>query len=278
MQALCEQFASTTHKLAYDPSGTAYLDEGEGEPIVFIHGVGLSHRMWFAQSQFKSRYRVIRYDLLGHGGSPLLGPEASLLEFTRQLANLLDYLEIRSCSVVGFSLGALIAQEFSLNSGQRVHNLVLMNSVYDRSQKQRVDIYERALDVATNGRSKSINAAIERWFSQGFRQREAALVKAISQELAANDDMSYLRAYTVFAQSDQRLTGRVIDISHNTLVITGELDVGSTPDMSRALHKQIANSTLVIVPEQRHMLPVEGALATNKHLLNFLNRENDHDA
>lgn len=271
MSEMLKAFSSSQEKIQFDNCGTAFIDEGEGEPIVLIHGVGLSHSMWFAQASVLSKqFRVIRYDLLGHGQSKLLDKGVGINDFVQQLHNLLDYLDITAANVVGFSLGALIARQFAISDPSRLQSLVIMNSVYKRSTDQKLGVYGRALQVAMNGIGETAEAATQRWFSERFRVEQTELVETIRDQLLHNDHNSYLRSYSIFAMSDELSTGSLTELSCPVLIITGELDVGSTPEMTQALAQDIPNAKAVVVPGQRHMMPVEGADETNQHLLDFL--------
>lgn len=272
MSNLVQSFEAANALMDFDNNGTAFVAEGnsEREVVVLLHGVGLSHAMWFEQAKVLSKYyRVIRYDMLGHGGSARTDSELDLSAFAEQLKNLLDYLNIDRCHLIGFSLGALVAQAFAVSSSYRLDKLVLMNSVYARNEEQRLAIYERALKVATKGNKDSAEAAITRWFSEEYRNKNSDLIQLILTQLLGNNHLDYLRAYCVFAMSDASLADKLDLIKTETLVITGALDVGSTPEMSKRMHDALPNSILIVVEGQRHMLPIEAPDITNQHLLDF---------
>ena len=100
--------------LYIDPNEYCYLFIKKGTvPLVFIHGVGLDHQMWYHQVDYFSEYSTLTYDLLGHGKTPCDKDKLSLRDFSNQLLNLLDHLKIEKMNLVGFSLGSLIALDFS---------------------------------------------------------------------------------------------------------------------------------------------------------------------
>ena len=82
-------------------------------PIVFIHGVGLDHQMWDHQINYLNEYSTLTYDLLGHGKTPCDKDKLSLKDFSNQLLEILDHLEVDKINLIGFSLGSLIALDFS---------------------------------------------------------------------------------------------------------------------------------------------------------------------
>lgn len=116
------------------PAGTSYLSVGQGQPVVLIHGVGLNKEMWGGQFVgLANDYRVIAYDMLGHGQSALPAADIGLEGYAAQLAELLDHLQIAQATVIGFSMGGLVARAFALEYPQRLAALVVLNSVFNRT-------------------------------------------------------------------------------------------------------------------------------------------------
>src|SRR5436305_15077640 len=100
--------------------------EGEGPPIVFVHGLGATSNAWHAQRTTLSKcYRVIVYDRSGSGRSQRAREGYSINAWTDELAGLLDYLAVPSAVVVGHSLGSMIAQRFAAKYAARTKALVL---------------------------------------------------------------------------------------------------------------------------------------------------------
>ena len=94
------------------PAGTSYLATGQGQPVVLIHGVGLNKEMWGGQVVgLAKNYRVITYDMLGHGASPRPASGTPLLGYAEQLLELLDHLQLPAATVIGFSMGGLVARD-----------------------------------------------------------------------------------------------------------------------------------------------------------------------
>lgn len=248
-----------------------HRSEGQGDPVVLIHGVGLDHTMWDATAAVLSAgHRVIRYDMLGHGQSENPAGERRLDDFVDQLARLLDELELPRASLVGFSMGGLVALRFALRFPERLERLVILNSVYRRTSEQAAAVLARVDEVAAHGPSSTIDAALARWFSPEYGSAHPEVLAAVRARLEANDPRGYLNAYRVFAHADDELAGQLENIAAPTLVMTGELDIGSTPAMAEAMAAEIPNAQLAVLEGQRHMMPVEAADAVNAALLDFL--------
>jgi len=253
------------------PAGTSYLATGQGHPVVLIHGVGLNKEMWGGQIVgLAPHYRVIAYDMLGHGQSPRPDPDTGLPGYAEQLRELLEHLGLPSATVIGFSMGGLVARAFALHFAQHLSGLVILNSVFNRSTEQRAGVIARTSQAAEHGPDANAAEALTRWFSREYQAANPAQIAAIRQVLASNDPQGYLTTYKLFATQDMYRADDLGRIQAPTLVATGELDPGSTPDMARQLALRIHGARVQILAEQRHMMPVESPRLVNQMLLDFL--------
>ena len=250
---------------------TAYTRTGAGETLVLIHGVGLDRYMWDdILTDLSPQFDVIAYDILGHGQSPLPSEEAQLAEYVDQLLAVMDDLHIKTFHLLGFSMGALIAQAVALKVPDRVTKLILLNSVYQRDGEQRQAILERLKTLEREGLAPSCERAIQRWFMD---EPQHPRISWIKERMLTNDIQGYTRSYRRFALADVELPPQ--QISNNTLVMTGELDPNSTPAMSKALASQLQNAELVIIPRQRHMMPITAARQVAQKVIHFVS---NHDS
>ncbi len=253
------------------PAGTSYLATGQGHPVVLIHGVGLNKEMWGGQIVgLAPQFQVIAYDMLGHGASPRPEPGTGLVGYAEQLRELLEHLKLERATVIGFSMGGLVARAFALHHPQQLEGLVILNSVFNRSAEQRAGVIERTRQAAEHGPDANAEAALSRWFSREYQAANPAQIAAIRQTLASNDPQGYLTTYELFATQDMYRTEDLPSIKVPTLVATGELDPGSTPEMARQLAERIPGAQVVVLDEQRHMMPVESPRLVNQMLLDFL--------
>jgi pimeloyl-ACP methyl ester carboxylesterase len=235
------------HLAERTPAGTSYRVTGQGQPVVLIHGVGLTKDMWGGQVVgLAQHFQVIVYDMLGHGDS------------------------LAQAMVIGFSMGGLVARAFALHHAQRIAALVVLNSVFNRSPEQRAGVIERTAQAAEHGPDANAEAALSRWFSREYQAANPAQIAAIRQTLAGNDAQGYLTTYTLFATQDMYRVDDLADIRVPTLIATGELDPGSTPQMAEQLAQCIPGARAVVLAEQRHMMPVESPRLVNQMLLAFL--------
>jgi pimeloyl-ACP methyl ester carboxylesterase len=261
----------TRLKAQRTPAGTSYLATGQGHTVVLIHGVGLNKAMWGGQIVgLAADFQVVAYDMLGHGDSPRPAQGTGLRGYAEQLHELLEHLNVDKATVVGFSMGGLVARAFVLHFPQRISGLVILNSVFNRSAEQRAGVIERTRQAAEHGPDANAEQALSRWFSREYQAANPAQIAAIRQTLAGNDPEGYLTTYELFATQDMYRAEDLCNIQVPTLVATGELDPGSTPKMARQLAERIPGAQAIVLPEQRHMMPVESPRLVNQVLLGFL--------
>lgn len=251
-----------------------YVTSGEGEPLILIHGVGLDHTMWQHQLEyFSSYYKVYAYDMIGHGESEKPNKDCYRLEdFTNQLYEFMETLHIDRAHIVGFSMGGMVAQKFGLLFPKKVISLTIANAVANRSEDERKSVLIRVRKVEKEGKNSTIEAAIERWFSPDYIKSNHNTINEIRQRLKANDEKAYLNSYRVFATADKQLWDELHQIQVPVLIITGEYDKGSNPRMAKDMKDQIPNAKIYIVPNVKHMLPVEKASIFNKYVHHFMNQ------
>jgi (E)-2-((N-methylformamido)methylene)succinate hydrolase len=237
--------------------------------IVLIHGVGLDQTMWNQVLPGLGDRRVVTYDLLGHSsGAPLLsGNDLSTL--VDQLRSVCD-AEPSPVDIVGFSLGALIAQGFALSSPERVRRLVLVSGVFNRSADERASILRRVADVRDGGYLNNVATAIDRWFAPEFAAAHPDVLAVVTERMMSNDVAAYAHAYEIFATADEALATQVHRIACPTLVVTGEHDPRSTPAMSHALAATVANGRSVVLPGARHLTPLEVPEALGRLITTFV--------
>ncbi len=232
---------------------------------VMIHGVGLDHTMWHPLEARLDR-PTITYDLLGHGDAPPLPAGSDISVLVEQLAPLVS----QPVDLIGFSLGALIAQSFALTHPALVRRMVLISGVFNRSASERSAILKRVDDVRDGGYLINVAQAIDRWFSPTFSAACPTLRDAVVQRMLTNDVDSYANAYQVFAQADENLASRVHALACPTLVVTGELDTRSTPAMATTLAETLPNGRARIIPGIGHLAPLEAPTHLGALIEHFL--------
>ena len=250
-------------------SGTFYAyNKKDTIPIVFIHGVGLTHEIWQPQLDYFKNYTTLSYDILGHGNTPLEKDQLSFDDFSDQLIHLLDELKINKIHLVGFSIGSLIARNFAIRFNSKLQSLTLLCSIFKRSDEQQKIVNERFAQAKKD--LKLSKQALKRWFSDKYLEENPDTYEKITSILSANNMSNFLKVYELFVlhKNDEKFD----KIKTNTLVMTGEHDPGSTVKMSEELSKVIAGSELKIIKNGKHLCGIECANEVNLAIKNFIDK------
>ncbi len=246
-----------------DSFGTSYAFKkiNEKSPIVFIHGVGLTQEIWEPQINFFKDYNTLTYDLLGHGKTPLKKSSVNFLDFSKQLSRLINELNLNKIHLVGFSLGALIARNFASKNSDKLNSLILLNSIYKRTEEQKRVVINR-FEVAKLGKPASKQTALRRWLSEEFVKKNPEIYQKIYSILDKNKPKDFLKCYKIFVNYDDD-DNEIKKIKTKSLIITGQNDVGSTPEMSKNLSKIIQGSEFFEIKGGKHLCSIECANDVN---------------
>lgn len=253
--------------------GTAWSRFGSGEPVVLIHGVGMNQSVWTPQVQgLRSDFDVVVYDMLGHGQSNFDPDAKDIGNYSQQLVHLMAELNLQSAHIVGHSMGALVALDMAVAHPNLCKSVIALNGVYSRSPSQRESVQARARELAAQGKPSSVQDTIDRWFGNPVPSVDKAAAELSARLLMEVPLQGYARAYDIFANSDERHKGRLAGIKVPTLIATGELDPNSSPAMADAMHAEIAESALQVLPNQRHMMSLIAVDEVNTLIRNFVNK------
>ena len=239
-------------------------------PIVFIHGVGLDHEMWFPQIRSFKNNSILVYDLLGHGKTPLNKKSVNFEDFSKQLNNLLNNLNIKKINLVGFSFGSLVALNFAKKYQKKVNKLILISTVFKRNNLQKYNVRERYKKAKKN--IPISNLALKRWLSPKFINNNPKIKKYILTTLNKKnkDYLNFLKSYKLFSYFKDS-TKEIKKIKVPSLVLTGTKDQGSTVKMSQNLSKELINSQFFKITNAKHLCSIEYSSNVNMIIKKFLN-------
>lgn len=275
---------SESPAIATAPDGTAFIrhngDKARGEghaadrpTVVLIHGLGLCQRLFDPMlAGFSAPFDLISYDLYGHGDSGPPPQTATLSLYSQQIAGLLDHLGIARAALVGFSIGGMINRRFALDHPERLSALAIWNSPHDRGAQAQQLVEDRAAQVRTEGTMSTLPAAIERWFTPGFRASQPDCVDLVRQWRQRVDLEGYAQTAWVLANGVPELVSPATPVTAPTLVMTAENDSGSTPAMAHAIAAEIPGARTAIVPALQHLGLMEDPEAFTTPTLDFLKR------
>lgn len=257
------------------PDGTVLDRHGpQTEPtVVLIHGLGLNREVWQWQvPALCDSYHVLNYDLFGHGASAAPPIPPSLAMFSDQLRDLLDHCGIGSAAIVGFSLGGMIARRFAQDEPGRVTALGILHSPHQRSPEAQAALLKRVDQARIHGPAATVEAALERWFTDAYRTANPRMMDLVRSWVLANDPAIYHTIYGVLADGVNEITAPAPPISCPALVLTGDEDYGNGSEMTQAIAAEIEGAEVHILQGLRHMALAEKPAAVNSPLRAFLDR------
>lgn len=249
-----------------------YRREGEGPDLVLIHGVGSHLSDWSGvASRLKGKFRLLRFDLRGHGESGAPSGPYDIAMLTGDLVALMDELGIASAHIAGFSLGGLIAQSMALGHPERVNRLALLSTVAGRTAEERERVVGRLDFIANSHPADYFDQSVDRWFTPEFQQANPDIIAGRKKVVSSMDGEAYASAYHALAMTD--FSGQISAIQAPTLVVTGEHDIGSNPRMAGFMAETIPDSRLMILPGLRHSILLQAPDTVAELLTEFLTGE-----
>ena len=257
----------------FDKDGTAYKAFG-GAPaiLIFIHGVGMCKEIWQPQVEhFSKNYRVITYDFLGHGQSLLKKDKLTLEDYISQLYNLVNEIGVSNFSIIGHSMGALIAVAFALRYPEKVDTLIPINIVFKRTKKAQDDVIMRAKDVLNSQQIPNINQTLERWFQNKTSPYDLLKINNVQGWLKNTSPKAYSEAYYLFATSDRVFVNNLSNLQPPVLYLTGSEDPNSTSLMSEQMAQETPNGSSESIEGEAHMMAYISAKKVNPIIEYFLN-------
>lgn len=255
----------------FNIDGTAYKIFGDRPPtLIFIHGVGMCGEIWQPQVEYFSKsYRVITYDFLGHGQSPLPKNEPTLDDYVEQLNNLVDTIGVSNFSLVGHSMGAIISVAFARKFPLKVNALVPLNIVFNRSKKAQKDVLMRANQILESNKILNIEKTLERWFKNNVSPSELNKIDKVRSWLKNTSPKGYGEAYRLFALSDKVFINNLYQLKLPVLYLTGSEDPNSTTLMSEQISQETPNSSSKSVNGEAHMMSYIAANKVNPIIEQF---------
>ena len=249
-----------------------YVDEGNGAPIVLVHGFPLDHQMWHQQIADLSRdYRVLAPDLRGFGRSDVTEGTVSMADFADDLAAMIDAAQISEpVTLCGLSMGGYIAWQFWLRHRQRLAKLILCDTRAaadtDEVGRARRILAER---VVQDGTASIVGPMVEKLFAP---QTLAELPAVVAAQIAImNNTLPTGVAAAARGMAERPdMTEQLSEIDLPTLVICGQHDAITTVDEMRSIADALPNGTFTSIPSAGHLAPLENASAVNAAIRDFL--------
>jgi 3-oxoadipate enol-lactonase len=248
---------------------TNYVIEGDGPWLVMSHSLASNLTMWDAQAKLLARdFKVLRYDTRGHGGSSAPPGPYTLNQLADDAKALFDGLGITRTHWVGLSMGGMIGETFALKYPGVFQSMVLADTTARRPPNAAEMWGERIRIAQAQGMDALVESTLARWFTEPFRQTREDVMERIGGHIRNTPVAGFAGCCEAIAKVD--VLDRLHEIKCPTLVLVGEQDHGTPPEMARAIAANLPRAKLVIIPSAAHFSNVEQEKAFNDALLPFL--------
>ena len=238
----------------------------EGAPwLVLSHSLACSVRMWDPQVEaFKDRYRILNYDMRGHGASAAPQGPYSLDMLADDVLGLMKQLKIESALYCGLSIGGMIGQTIAIRGGGPFSKMVLADTTHTQPPEALKQWEDRINVARTKGMAALVDGTMERWFTAPFRSSPPA--KRIAALIAATPAAGYIGCGQAIMKLNT--TARLKDIRLPVLALTGEQDAAAPG--TKYIGENVPGAKFVSIPQAAHIANVEQPEAFNRALRNFL--------
>jgi 3-oxoadipate enol-lactonase len=241
----------------------------DGPVVTLSHSLAASLEMWEPQlPALTQRYRVLRYDIRGHGGSEVPPGAYTLEMLADDVLGLLEALGIERTHFVGLSLGGMIGQALALRRPEVLDSLVLADTS-SRIPPETGPIWEERMESAErHGMAALAEGTLQRWFTEPFHASSPELVDGIRGLIRTTPPQGFIGCCQAIRQLDY--SDRLGEIGVPTLVLVGEDDMGTPVAAAEVIHDRIAGSRLLVLESAAHLSNVEQAKRFNEALTGFL--------
>lgn len=250
-------------------NGIDYSVEGEGPVLLLAHSLASDRTMWEPQLDLlKRRFKVVRFDIRGHGRSRATEPPYTMAGLAADAAGVLDAVGAERATWVGLSLGGMIGLTLALAEPGRIERLVVADATAGYPAPAHQMWRDRIAAVEAGGMQAVADGTLGRWFTQGFHEREPATIERVRNMILGTDPKGFAGAAGAIIGYD--ISGRLGEIACPTLILVGAEDQATPPAMSEALARGIRGAELEVIPGAAHISSIEQADTFNARLAQFL--------
>jgi len=245
-------------------------DDGTDKPwIVLSNSLGSNLSMWDDQiDELSKRYRVLRYDTRGHGGSDVPAGSYQLADLVTDVIGLMDAHSIDKAAFMGLSMGGMTGMGLALSHPQRFSGIVVCDARADAPDGFKQSWDDRAAFIRDKGMPALVDSTLERWLSPQFRQANPARTMWLGDMVANTSADGYIGCAMALKQLDY-----LKDLSKITipvLYVGGEIDAGAMPEVMQAMADATPGASYIQIADAAHIANVDKPAQFNQAISRFL--------
>lgn len=244
---------------------------GEGPWVTLSHSLACNLHMWDEQmAALTKQYKVLRFDTRGHGQSSAPPGPYTLEQMADDVKGLLDALGIQQTHWVGLSMGGMIGETFALKYPDVFRSMVLADTTSRRPPDADKMWGDRITVAQTRGMGALVESTLARWFTEPYRNARKDVMARIANDIRNTPVAGFSGCCQAIAKID--LMDRLKEIKCPALIMVGDQDHGTPPEMARQIHENLPGSELRIIASAAHISNIEQAAVFNQALLGFLGK------
>ena len=252
----------------------SYTISGEGPPLYMVHGIGSRRVTWDdLLANLEPHFTCVRYDLRGHGRSPVAPVPYTLDDLVDDLEALRVRLGHDRIHVIGHSLGGQIGPAYARAHPEHTASVVLLSTAAGRTEDDSAKVKGVVAKMRAQGVESVLGTLLDRWYTDEFIEaRPDAIRNRIEQVLGTPEDV-FLSVFDVYAGAE--MAPWLHEVACPCLVMTGEFDGGCNPRLNRFIAEELPDSELVILDDLKHSILIEAPERVAGPVREFLLKHRD---
>lgn len=247
------------HLRVRDGTRIAYRLQGNVESdrrIVLLHSLGMDHDFWRpVAAQLAERALVLSVDCRGHGASDKPQEPYTVERFAQDVHDLVSAFRFDDVVIAGASMGGCVALQFAGTWPNLTRGVGLIDTTAWYGEAAPKNWEERAAKAESGGLAPMIEFQTTRWFGDAFRAAQPEVVQRCVDTFLRNEVHAFASTCRMLGAFDGRAL--LSKVRAPCSVIVGDEDYAAPVEMARALHDGIAGSSLTVIPNARHLTPLE---------------------
>lgn len=268
---------SKNQSVQIDGYRVAYDEQGEGSPVVLIHGIPTSNLLWRkVMPELAKTHHVFAPDMLNYGKSDKpADANVSIEAQSRLIVKLMDKLRVKSADIVAHDIGGGVAQLMAVNYPERVRKLVLIDTVCFDSWPIPEFFPLQKAGAEENMSLEAFLKMMREFMPQGVHSKEAMTDEVIDLYLEpwsseAGKKALFCNFRRLNPEYTQAIAGELKHLANETLIMWAENDVFQKPAYANKLQETIPNANLIWIKDAGHWLMEEKPEEISRHLITFL--------